>query len=285
MVEIRRVNFLAARFVAGNTAEEALDAVHRLNEVGLKASLDVLGEETRSLEQAQAAVREYSQLLGWIGASGLDCNVSVKLTQLGLSLGDGPARDNLLKILDAAAKHGNFVRIDMEGSAYTQRTLDLFHGVFESRKNVGVVIQAYLRRSASDVKELNRAGARVRLCKGAYKEPPSVAFQEKEEVNRSYDALALELLERGNYPGFATHDDARIEAILAAAAGRGIPNDRFEFQMLYGVRKPRWTDLKSRGFNVRIYVPYGTHWLPYYYRRIRERKENLIFALRSVLGR
>lgn len=275
---------MVRRFVAGRTAEEAIAAVRGLNLQGLKATLDFLGEQCRSLSQADASTEEYLRLLPRLREAGVDANVSLKLTQLGLNIGEQPARERLERILDAAERHGNFVRIDMEGSAYTQRTLDLFHKLFESRKNAGVVIQAYLRRSAADLERLAAAAARVRLCKGAYKEPPGLAFQDKAEVNRSYDALARALLERGHYPAFATHDDGRIRAVLESAAALKVPASRFEFQMLYGVRRRRWTELAGQGCAVRIYVPYGTHWLPYFYRRIRERKENLLFALRSLWG-
>ncbi|MBI3549404.1 MAG: proline dehydrogenase family protein [Elusimicrobia bacterium] len=272
------------RFVAGTTSEEALDAVHHLNEDGLKATLDYLGEECRSKEQAAASAREIEGVLRHLAAANLDCNVSLKLTQLGFNLDETLAREHLTRILDAAAERKNFVRIDMEGSGYTQRTLDLFLDVFDKRKNVGIVIQAYLRRSKGDIERLVKAGARVRLCKGAYKEPASVALQDKEEINRSYDELARMLLNGGSYPAIATHDDDRIAAAAAAVKEFGRTKDEFEFQMLFGVRRKRWHELVSEGYNVRIYVPYGTHWFPYYYRRIRERKENLVFALRSVLG-
>lgn len=278
------MQFLIRRFIAGKSAEEAVEVVRGLNESKIKATLDLLGEECRSKEQAQAAVAEYDALFELLAREGVDCNVSLKLTQLGLNLDDALARENLERILDIAAKRDNFVRIDMEGSAYTQRTLDLFFDVFKERKNVGVVIQAYLKRSEADIEKLISAGARVRLCKGAYKEPESVAFQDKAEIDRNYDKLAAALISRGHYPGIATHDDARIESAMAAAKRAGKTAKDFEFQMLYGVRPKRWAEIAGAGFNIRIYVPYGTHWFPYYYRRIRERKENLIFAARSVLG-
>lgn len=271
------------RFVAGNTAEEAMAAVRRLNSEGLKATLDYLGEECKSPEQAAASEREIVRLFDLIAREKVDSNVSVKLTQIGLNLDPALAKDHLIRILDAAARRGNFVRLDMEGSAYTQRTLDLFYDVFRTHRNAGVVIQAYLRRSDSDIEGLIQAGVRVRLCKGAYKEPAAIAFQSREEVDRNYDLLARKLIERGDYPGIATHDDGRIQNAADTAQAKDIGKDRFEFQMLYGVRRPRWKELVGMGFNLRIYTPYGTRWLPYYYRRIRERKENLIFALRSLI--
>ncbi|MBI4423293.1 MAG: proline dehydrogenase family protein [Elusimicrobia bacterium] len=280
---MRALTFLARRFVAGETAREALESIRRLNGQGLKATLDFLGEEVSGEGQAEAGAREILGVFDLIHRAKLDCNVSVKLTQLGLNLDPAMARSHLERILDAAAAHGNFVRVDMEGSPYTQRTLDLFYSVFAKRKNVGVVIQSCLRRSAGDVAELCRVGARVRLCKGAYKEPPDVAFPEKAEVNRSYDRLAAALLEKGEHPAIATHDDDRIAAVQEAARRLGRAKDSFEFQMLYGLRARRWTELARQGYAVRIYVPYGTHWMPYYYRRLRERKENVLFIVRNLL--
>ncbi|MFH1723932.1 MAG: proline dehydrogenase family protein [Elusimicrobiota bacterium] len=279
---MRALTFLAGRFVAGDTAAEAMRAVRALNERGLKATLDYLGEDCASEAQADAAAGEYVQLLRRIAEAGLDCNVSLKLTQFGLNLDAGLARRNLLRVVEEAHARRNFVRIDMEGSAYTQRTLDLFHDVFEAHNNVGVVIQAALKRSRADVARMNRAGARVRLCKGAYREPAEVAFQEKEEVNESFDRLAAELLENGNYPGLATHDEDRIRAAIRFSRKKGIPPDRFEFQMLYGLRPKWWGELAASGFVVRVYVPYGTHWLPYFMRRLRERKENWMFVLKNL---
>lgn len=283
MRAMRALTFLARRFVAGETAEEALEVIRGLNRQGLKATLDLLGEDTASEGQAETATREVSQLFELIHQAKLDCNISVKPTQLGLNLDPVMARHNVEMVMDAAAAHGNFVRLDMEGSAYTQKTLDLFHSVFPKRRNVGVVIQAYLRRSEGDVAELCRKGARVRLCKGAYKEPPDLAFPDKAEVNANFDLLTAMLLEKGEYPAIATHDDARIQAAQDAAKRLGRAKETYEFQMLYGLRARRWTELVKEGHNVRIYVPYGTHWMPYYYRRLRERKENVLFVLRNLL--
>lgn len=278
------MKFLIRRFIAGKTAADAVEAVRALNLSGIRATLDYLGEECRSREQAASSVAEYQGLFQLLSESGVDSNVSLKLTQLGLNLDRSLAKENLLRVLDAAAKYANFVRIDMEGSAYTQRTLDLFHEIFPARQNVGVVIQACLRRSEADIEQLIMAGARVRLCKGAYKEPADIAFQDKSDVDRSYDKLAKALIAHGHYPGIATHDDARIQAAIQAANEAGTDARNFEFQMLYGVRTERGHELARAGYNVRIYVPYGTHWFRYYFRRIRERRENLIFAVRSILG-
>jgi proline dehydrogenase len=275
---------MARRFVAGETAEQAVAAVRRLNAKGIKATLDCLGEECRSLEQAQQAADEVRRLFKLIADNKLDSNVSVKLTQFGFNLDVQKAREHLLSLLEEAERTNNFIRIDMEGSSYTQSTLDLFYDVFKTRKNVGIVIQSMLRRSRKDIEDIIKMGARVRLCKGAYKEPESVAFQSKEEICASYDELTKLLLDSGVVHGIATHDDDRIEAAIRHAAEKGIPKNRFEFQMLYGLRAKRWSELVEQGFTVRVYVPYGTHWFPYFYRRLRERKENVLFVLRNLFS-
>ncbi len=281
---MRALTFLASRFVAGDTAAEAIKAVSKLNEKGFKATLDFLGEECRSQHKAAEGTKEYLGLIKAIRSAGVDCNISVKLTQFGLNLDPELAKSNLLRVLDAAAESDNFVRVDMEGSAYTQRTLDMVEEVFRSRKNVGAVIQAYLLRSKGDIEGLNKAGTRVRLCKGAYKEPARIAFQKKEKVNNSFDQLAGLLMEGGAYPAIATHDEDRIQAAMAYAAEKGIGKDKFEFQMLYGLRPRRWEEIVSEGYNMRVYVPYGTHWAPYFVRRIRERKENWLFVLKNLVS-
>ena len=281
---MRMLTLLARRFVAGDTAKEAAGAVRRLNERGIKATLDFLGEECRAQDQAQEAADEIVGLLRLIKEEGLDANVSLKLTQLGLHLDPKKAKERLLRIVGEAGNLQNFVRVDMEGSGYTQRTLDLFFDVFQSHRNTGIVIQAYLKRSRADIAALCRAGARVRLCKGAYAEPPSVAFETREEVHRSFDQLARDLLDSGGLHALATHDEDRIQEALRYAQSKGIGRDRFEFQMLYGLRPGRWATLREQGCSVRVYVPYGTHWFPYFSRRLRERKENWMFLLRNLLG-
>ena len=278
---MRALTFLARRFVAGDTVEEALAQVRSLNAEGLKATLDNLGEECRDRGSAEAAREEYILALRRIHEARLDCNVSLKLTQFGLAFDPKLARESVRRVAEEAAKHGGFVRLDMEGSAYTQATLDLFYDLFPDFPNLGVVIQAALRRSEADVRELVRRRVRVRLCKGAYNEPAALAFQTREEVGASYDALARLLLE-APMPAFATHDDARIAAVAAAAEARGLAKDRYELQMLYGLRPRRWRELKAQGHVVRVYLPYGTHWAPYFWRRLRERKENLSFVLRNL---
>jgi proline dehydrogenase len=280
---VKALTFLARRFVAGDTAQDALDAVQDLNKRGLSATLDFLGEDCANEAQAQAAADEILGLLRGIHERKLDSNVSLKLTQLGFNLSRDLAKRHLEKILDEAKRLDNFIRIDMEGSEYTQSTVDVFLEVFRDRKNVGTVLQSYLKRTPQDVEALIKAGARVRLVKGAYKEPPAVAFQSKEEVNAQYDVLARRLLEAGNYPAIATHDEDRVQAALAFIKEKGIAKDRFEFQMLYGLRPGRWAELRADGYKVRIYVPYGTHWFPYFVRRLRERKENWMFVVKNLV--
>jgi proline dehydrogenase len=272
---------MARRFVAGETIPEAIAAAKRLNEKGLKATLDCLGEDCRNTEDAKRSCDEYCALLASIAESQVDSNVSLKLSQLGLGFDEGLARSLLETILLEAAKFHNFVRIDMEGSDFTQKTIDLFKDVFARHKNVGIVIQAYLRRSRKDIEDMISLGARVRLCKGAYKEPSSIAFPDKETVNRNYDELARLLL-KAPLPAFATHDDERILNAERAAEASGLGKDQYEIQMLYGLRAKRWEELHAAGHAVRIYIPYGSHWIPYFYRRLRERKENVAFVLKSL---
>jgi len=278
----RLLTKMARRFVAGDNAEQAVGAVERLNRSGIRATLDILGENVREQDDAKRYVEGYRDLLQQIHARQADANVSIKLTMLGLDIDTELCRDNLLRVIEAAERTGNFVRIDMEGSAYTQRTLDLFYQVFEQHREVGAVIQSALRRSAGDIAELVRRGARVRLCKGAYKEPPELAFTRKSEVCASFDRLAETLLREGRYPAIATHDDGRIRHALACAERHGIGKERFELQMLYGLRARTMQRLASEGYNTRIYVPFGTHWLPYFVRRLRERKENVFFVLQNL---
>ncbi|CAN5355589.1 MAG: proline dehydrogenase family protein [Gemmatimonadetes bacterium] len=275
----------ASRFVAGERMPEALAAVRRLNERGILASLDLLGENVSERAAAEAASCQYVHLLRGIADAGVNANISIKLTMLGLDIEPELAREHLLTILDAARETDNWVRIDMEGSPYTELTLEAFYDVFETKKNVGVVIQSMLRRSASDIERLVGAGARVRLVKGAYREPAPLAYQEKRVVNEQFDRLAERLLEAGNAPAIATHDDARIAHTIAFTGERGIAPERFEFQMLYGIREATQVALAERGYRMRVYVPYGEEWFPYFYRRLRERKENVSFVLRNLLKR
>ncbi|HEX6288440.1 MAG TPA: proline dehydrogenase family protein [Herpetosiphonaceae bacterium] len=275
---------LARRFVAGETAEQAFDAVAQLNSQGALVTLDYLGENVTSAAEAAAVRQTYIGLLDEIGQRGLKCNVSLKLTALGLDVSRSTCEANLRAILDAAQRHDNFVRIDMEGSDYTQVTLDIFEQMFvaEGRKNVGVVIQSYLYRSAADIERTIDLQARVRLCKGAYNEPPSVAYPQKADVDKNYIALARRLVCDGNYPGLATHDSAIIDWIKAFAREQQIDHGRYEFQMLYGVRRDLQQQLIKDGYKVRVYVPFGEAWYPYLMRRLAERPANLLFILRAL---
>jgi proline dehydrogenase len=282
---------IARRFVAGERIADAIDAVRRINDLGMSATIDFLGEDVRSASDASAIRDEYLRLLDALADAGSRSNVSVKLTALGLLVDRALCKEHLLSIAarcadtTARALLDPFVRIDMEGSALTEATLQLFEDVYAERKNVGIVLQAYLKRTPEDLERAIALGARVRLCKGAYKEPPDIALSDMAAIRRAFMRLAETLLERGNYPAIATHDEGIQSGVKAFTAERGIERSRFEFQMLYGVRPDLQHKLAAEGYNVRIYVPYGTHWKQYFYRRIRERRENALLALRAVFGR
>jgi proline dehydrogenase len=281
-----RFFFLAKRFVAGETIETALEAVRALNADGITATLDFLGEDVVEPAEALRTRDVYLAMLAAIAQSGAQTNVSIKLTALGLLIDEDLCTAHLGTILERTEGLADpFVRIDMEGSAVTAATLRVFERVFAGRRNVGPVIQAYLKRSADDVERAIELGARVRLCKGAYREPPEIAFQEMPAIRHEYLRLAEALLTRGVYPGIATHDEKLIAAVKEIARSREIGADRFEFQMLYGVRPELQRALVAEGYRMRVYVPFGTHWAGYFYRRITERRENALFALRSMLQR
>ena len=274
----------AARFVAGETPDSAVAAAVALAKRGITTSLDVLGESVTQAAEAEAAARDYVGLLERMAAAGVEVNVSVKPTQMGLDLDPELCERNLRRILDRARQLQGFVRLDMESSAYTQRTLDLFarlHPDFGA--GVGVVIQAALRRSTDDVERLIAASARVRLCKGAYLEPASVAYPDKSDVDDHYRRLMERLLQAGNYPGIATHDERLIRRAQEFAGSRGIAPERFEFQMLYGVRRDLQERLRAGGWRVRVYVPFGTQWYPYLMRRLAERPANVAFILGNLI--
>ena len=275
----------ASRFVAGDTLDTAVEAVRRLGASGTTATLDMLGESVSTDAEAEAAVAGALSILERIAAERLTANLSVKLTQLGFALDATRFSRNIRRILDRAKQLGIFVRIDMEGSEHTQRTLDLFekelHPVYGD--GVGIVIQSYLRRSAADTERLVAARAKVRLCKGAYSEPATVAFPDKRDVARSYVEITERLLRSGQYHGIATHDAAIIEQVKRFAKEQGIGPERFEFQMLYGIRRDLQNALRSEGYNVRIYVPFGTHWYPYFMRRLAEAPSTLAYIPWSVL--
>jgi proline dehydrogenase len=275
---------VARRFVAGETIDDVAAAVRSINRAGMKASVDYLGEAVRNRAEAAAAADVYLRVLERIHADGLDSNVSLKLTQMGQDIDPGFLRENVGRVLDRARDCGNFVRFDMESSEHTQRTLDFFRERWtEGYTNVGVVIQSYLYRSEEDVLALNSMGARVRLCKGAYAEPPRVAFPEKADVDANFVKLMRLLLAHGNYPGIATHDEAMIAATRAFAEDRGISPAAFEFQMLFGIRRDLQQQLRDAGYNVRIYVPFGAAWYPYFMRRLAERPANVLFLAEAVI--
>ena len=272
----------AHRFVAGERLEQAVAVVRSLNGAGLTATLDFLGENTRSRQGAAASAEAYGSILDELHRTGIGSNLSLKLTQLGLDVDEAMCEALLCDVLDRAGE--TFVRIDMEGSPYTERTLRLFERLWTAgRRNLGAVIQSYLRRSEGDVERLIGLGARVRLVKGAYAEPPAVAFPHKRDVDGNFARLAARLLREGVYPAIATHDERLIEGVRRTAAAEGIAPDRFEFQMLYGVRRDLQARLRREENRVRVYVPFGGEWYPYFMRRLAERPANLMFVLKSIL--
>lgn len=280
----RRFSFVAKRFVAGESARAAMDAIETLNAAGLQATLDFLGEDVRGRDEALHARDEYFALLGAIRARGVRSNVSIKLSAMGLLASEDFAAENLAAVAAEAAKNtDSFVRIDMEGSATVDATLRVFERTYATHKNVGPVLQAYLKRTPGDLLKINAAGARVRLCKGAYSEPATIALHAMRDIRCAFLRLAEALLTNGTYPGIATHDERLIAAVKTFVADRGIARDAFEFQLLYGIRPELQRKLVADGFRVRVYVPYGTHWAGYFYRRIMERRENALFVLGSLL--
>lgn len=275
---------LARRFVAGETVEDAIAATRRVNRQGMSVTLDYLGEAVHSEREAGLAADAYLSVLDRIAAENLNANVSLKLTQMGQDIGPRFLRENVGRVLDRAREHGIFVRFDMESSAHTTPTLDVFREVrTEGYEDVGVVIQSYLYRSEDDVGELNEIGARVRLCKGAYLEPEAVAYPEKKDVDANFVRLMRLLLTAGTYPGIATHDPAMIRATEAFVREAGISRSTFEFQMLYGVRRDIQQRLVERGYNVRIYIPFGEAWYPYLMRRMAERPANVFFIVNAIV--
>jgi proline dehydrogenase len=274
----------ARRFIAGETVDEAIAAARVLQARGMLISLDYLGESVRSIEEASAATREYLRLIEVIVASGIERNISVKLTQLGVDVDRATCVDNLRRILDPAQRHGFFVRIDMENSPYTAVTLEVFETMWQQEyRNLGVALQSCLYRTEQDVRRMNELGARVRLVKGAYKEPGAVAYQQKREVDAAFFKLMRLLLDKGTYPAIATHDENLLEATRAYAAERVIARDRFEFQMLYGIRRDLQSALMANGYLMRVYVPFGREWFPYFMRRLGERPANVGFVIRGIL--
>jgi len=284
-VGMRTPASFARRFIAGETTEEAIEAARAIEARSLTFTLDYLGECVANLAEADAATRQYVAIIDAIIASGIGRNVSLKLTQLGLDLDRATTVDNVRRILDRAEPAGFFVRIDMENSPYTDVTLDIFETLWQQGyRQIGTVIQSALYRSDNDVKRLNALGARVRLVKGAYKEPKAVAYQKKADVDAAYVRLTKTLLAEGNYPAIATHDRALVDLTRRWAAEHAVGAERYEFQMLYGIRRDLQTALVQEGYHVRVYVPFGREWFPYFMRRLGERPANVGFVLRGLLG-
>lgn len=275
---------LVKRFIAGESLDTALKITEDLVARGYNASLDYLGENTSSAVEANAAKATYMEMLERIAKSPCapKTNISIKLTQCGLDIGEDVALNNLVEVLEAAEKLGNFVRIDMEGSAYTDATLRVIEKAWQVRKNVGTVLQSYLYRTPGDVDKCLSLGLRLRLVKGAYLEPAAVAYPKKSDVDKAYVTLAKRLLDSGIYHGIATHDIKMIDAVKAYVVEKGISTDKFEFQMIYGVRRDLQEKLRTEGFNLRIYVPYGEQWYPYFTRRLAERPANVFFIMKSM---
>ena len=276
---------LSHRFVAGLEVEDVLRATKAVNQSGLSVSMDNLGENVTNAEEARHSAQLYHQLLDEIAARQLDANVSLKLTHMGLDVDPKLAVETTAGLVEHAAQLKNFVRVDMEGSPYTQRTLDVVHQLHSRNGNqgrVGAVIQSYMRRSEADIEKLLAARIRVRLCKGAYKEPEDIAFQKKSEVDANYVRLLKILLKSGIYHGLATHDPAMIKAAIDFAKAENIPPSAFEFQMLYGIRRDLQQQLVKDGWRMRVYIPFGHEWYPYFMRRLAERPANALFVLRNL---
>jgi proline dehydrogenase len=281
---MRRQSSFARRFIAGETVDEALAAARAIEATGLAVTLDLLGEAVSSMDAATAATHAYANLIGAITRANVSRNISVKLTQLGLAIDRATTFDNLRRILDVAAAADCFVRVDMEQSSYVDQTLEVFDTVWRvGYRQAGVVIQSCLHRSQDDVRRMIALGARVRLVKGAYREPREVAYQVKTEVDQAYLDLMQLLLAEGNYPAIATHDPAMIAAAREFADQKQIGRDRFEFQMLYGIRRDLQTALHAAGYKFRVYVPFGTEWFPYFMRRLGERPANVGFVVKSLV--
>src|SRR5260370_4813456 len=275
---------LTTRFIAGENIDEAVAAIRELNARGCTASFDHLNESVTSTAETEAEVREYLNVLARIDESGIDSNVSIKLTQFGLEIDPELAYVNARQVVEDAARRGNFVRIDMEGSNVTQATIDVFKRLraeFELN-DVGIVLQSYLRRTMEDARQLLKIPARIRICKGAYNEPPEVAYPDKRDVDENYVRVMQLLLSSGVYHGIATHDPKMIDATVDFAQREGVGKERFEFQMLYGIRRDLQEQLARDGYRMRVYVPFGKHWYPYFMRRLAERPANIWFVMKNM---
>ncbi|HLL77365.1 MAG TPA: proline dehydrogenase family protein [Pyrinomonadaceae bacterium] len=276
---------LTTRFVAGEDIEEAVEAIRAINATDASASFDHLNESVTTVAETEGEVREYRQILARIAETGIDSNVSIKLTQFGLEIDPELAYRNARAVVADAAERGNFVRVDMEQSSVTQVTIDIFKRLRAEfdLNTVGIVLQSYLRRTYDDVQDMLKIPARIRICKGAYNEPPEVAFPDKKDVDDNYVRVMKALLSSGVYHGIATHDERMIEATIEHASREGISKEAFEFQMLYGVRRDLQVQLARDGYRMRVYVPYGRHWYPYFMRRLAERPANVWFVLKNMM--
>ena len=283
-VRFRPLKKMTRRFVAGEDIEEAIAAIREINKLGCTASFDHLNESVANQAETEEEVREYLRILARIDETGIRSNVSIKLTQFGLDIDPELAYKNARTVVEEAARRGNFVRVDMEQSSVTQTTIDIFKRLRSEfgLNDVGIVLQSYLRRTFEDAQELLKIPARIRICKGAYNEPPEVAYPHKKDVDDNSVRVMKLLLSSGTYHGIATHDPNMINATIRYAREEGIGKDAFEFQMLYGVRRDLQEKLAADGYNVRVYVPYGKHWYPYFMRRLAERPANVWFVLKNM---
>ncbi len=282
---MRRPESFARRFIAGENVQEAIEAARAIERRRMGLTLDLLGESVTNLEEADAATRKYLAVVDAVVRSGIERNLSLKLTQLGLDVDKASAIDNLRKILERTEPAGFFVRIDMENSPYTDVTLEIFETLWgHGHRQIGVVLQSALCRSEADLARLNALGARVRLVKGAYKEPKAIAYQKKADVDAAYVRMMKTLLTAGHSPAIATHDPTMIDAARALARENHVAPDAFEFQMLYGIRRDLQATLVSEGYRVRVYIPFGLEWFPYFMRRLGERPANVSFVIRGIIG-
>jgi proline dehydrogenase len=273
--------FLAKRFVVGETMDKAIIGVKKMNEKKIKCTLDILGEDIHNKSDAESLANEYIKLLEEIKKNKLDSHVSLKLTMMGLAIDKDFCLKNVERIVKKAKELKNFVRVDMEGSNVTQVTLDIFYALYKKYpQNVGIVLQAYLFRAEKDVQDVIKKKARLRLCKGAYKEPKEIVYKKMEDIRANFLKLTKMLLDKGNYPAIATHDKVLIDQVLDYVKEKKIKKDKYEFQMLYGIQRALQEKLALDGYNMRVYVPYGTAWLKYTYRRLREKKENVFFVMK-----
>ncbi len=285
VIHNRATRAVSRRFVAGEVVEDAIEATRALNKENMHVSLDHLGENVSDAKEAMSAAQDYIAILDCVKQASVDANISIKLTALGLDISQELCEQNVCRILEHAQQVPIFVRIDMEGSAYTEQTVDITLRMHKQYEHVGTVIQSCMHSSKKDVEQLIAQGVRVRLVKGAYKEPKMVAFQQKSEVDHNFIRLMTMLLQRGNYPAIATHDEAIINATCKFARDNGISKSAFEFQMLYGIRRDLQEKLVNQGYNMRIYVPYGSQWYPYLMRRMAERPANLLFVMSNAIRR